>query len=369
MKKIHLKLGGLMLLLAWSSCEKVEIPDSTYTGIPFGISGKAGNEDLKFGIEQGGIKLITGAEFVEDSVWEFSGKLESSGSDGRFLSIQLRNRNEGNDPVIQWQPFISDSLDYMREGGIIRTLHQLRLMTKNDENLEIRSIQAGDQKVESPSSDTILLMPGRGMIPVCVEYGTGSKNGKFCIDVSPQPIFQNTFPNWIIAADNQQSVRLEGRLSNETAGIQYIWLNGNQNTRHISTDSAGIYHIQMIDIHSRKFSHSKRLLKDNTNRFFTYGNSFNFKSEWLPTIDVIDKKQLKTVNITYKDRSGIIYRSNKGPQGINRFIIEEIREYEKDGRGRPTLAMKVRFTATLFSPSGDAILLENCHGWFGVGLP
>ncbi|MBK7428131.1 MAG: hypothetical protein IPI60_14450 [Saprospiraceae bacterium] len=52
MKKIHLKLGGLLLLLAWYSCEKIEIPDSTYTGIPFGISGKAGNEDLKFGIEQ-----------------------------------------------------------------------------------------------------------------------------------------------------------------------------------------------------------------------------------------------------------------------------------------------------------------------------
>ncbi|MBK7429335.1 MAG: hypothetical protein IPI60_21055 [Saprospiraceae bacterium] len=75
-----------------------------------------------------------------------------------------------------------------------------------------------------------------------------------------------------MVADNQQSVRLRADCLMENGRIQYIWLNGNQNTRHISTDSAKFYHIQMVDIHSRKFSHSKRLLKDNTNRFFySYG--------------------------------------------------------------------------------------------------
>jgi hypothetical protein len=369
MKNIRLKFTGLLLLLAWSSCEKVEIPDSTYTGIPFGISGKAGNEDLKLGIDQAGIKLITGAEFVEDSVWEFSGRLESSGPDGRFLSIQLRNRNEGNDPVIQWQEFASDSLDFMQEGGRIKQMHPLKIMTKNDEGLEIRSIKAANHKVQNPASDFIFLMPGRGMIPVFVEYGNGYKNGEFSIDVSPQPNLQNLFPNWVVLTDIPHVARLEARLNNTQAEIQYLWENGNQNTKHLSTDTTGIFKIEMTDTQGRKYTHSKQLLKDNSSRFFTYGNSITFKSEWLPVTTVTDKKQLRTVNITYRDRSGVIYRSNKGPQGINRFIIEEIREYEKDGRGRPTLAMKVKFTARLFSQSGDSILLENCHGWFGLGLP
>ncbi len=368
MKNVHLKLLGMLVLLAWSSCEKVEIPDSTYTGIPFGISGKAGAEDLKLGIDQAGIKLHTGVEFVEDALWEFSGRLESSGPDGRFLSIQLRNRIEGRDSIIHWEPYILDSLTYMQEGGITRVLHELRVSAQNSENLVIQAIQAGDQRREGTQNQTTFLMPNGSNVPVCIEYGNGLLSGKFCSEISPQPKIQVSFPNWIVLSNNQQSARLAARLSNAAMIETYNWGNGDQNTEHLSASTPGIYEIKMTDIHQRKFSHAKKLLYDNANGFSTYGNSFQFKSEWLSTVPVIDKKQLRSVNITYRDRSGIIYRSNRGPQGLNRFSIEEIKEYERDGRGRPTLAIKVRFTARLFSQS-DSILLENCHGWFAVGLP
>ena len=371
MKKLHLKITGILLLvLIWTSCEKVVVPDSSFSGIPFGISGKAGNEDLKLGIDQAGVRLVTGAEFVEDSVWEFSGRLESSGTDGRFLAIQLRNRKEGNDSIIQWQPYISDSLAFMQEGGISRFFHQLRVRADNNEGLEIHSIQAGDLIKERPSSDVVFLIPKKAKVPVCVEYGNTVFSGKFCSEVAPQPSVQTPFPNWMVASSNQGTARLMAKLFNGLPVGNFNWANGNQNSEYLIADSTGTYEIRMTDVQDRKFSHSKQLLRDNnTNGFYTYGNSFNFKAEWLDEVELTDKKQLRSVNITYRDKSGEIYRSNRGPQNIGRFNIEEIREYERDGRGRPTLAIKVRFTARLFSQSGDSILLENCHGWFGVGLP
>lgn len=369
MKKIHLKLIGMLALLAWSSCEKVEIPDSTYTGLPLGISGKAGAEDLNIGLDQPGVKMVTGVEFVEDAVWEFSGRLESTGADGRFLSIQLRNRVEGRDSIIQWESYLSDSLAYMQETGVSREMHPLRVMIDNSEEFEVYKIQVAEQRREGTQNEATFMMSSRANVPICVEYGKGTLNGKFCTEVGPQPPAQASFPNWVVVSNNQQTARLAARLSNAVMVEKYNWGNGDQTSEHLSADTPGIYEVKMTDVQGRKYSHSKQLLFNNTDGFSTYGNSFNFKAQWLTPVVVSDRKQLRSVNITYRDRSGEIYRSNRGSQDIHRFKIEEIREYEKDARGRPTLAIKVWFSARLFSQSGESILLDNCHGWFAVGLP
>lgn len=369
MKKIHFKIAGMLVLLAWTSCEKIDIPDSSYSGLPLGISGKAGEEDLSLGLDQPGVKMITGAEFVEDALWEFTGRLESTGSDGRFLSIQLRNRVEGRDSVIQWESFLSDSLFYMLETGVNKEMYPLRIMTHNAEGFDVYKIQAGDQRKDGIQNETTFMMSNRMGVPVCVEYGNGTLNGKFCSEIVSQPHTQTSFPNWAVISNNHETARLAARLSNGLLIEKYNWGNGDQTSEYLSAGTPGVYEVQMTDVHGRKYSHSKQLLFDNTDGFSTYGNSFQFKAEWQSPVTVTDRKQLRSVAVTYRDRAGVVYVSSSGGGGMNRFKIEDIREYENDARGRPTLAMKVRFSARLFSQSGESILLENCHGWFAVGLP
>lgn len=148
----------------------------------------------------------------------------------------------------------------------------------------------------------------------------------------------------------------------------YLWNNGTttQSTQNVQPGST--YCVDVADALGEESSSCVYISPNPAMPAITA--SFNYQSSQQTTILPVpgDTLQLEKVILEYT-ADGLTYRSDRQPQPPGAyFIIDEVRPYQSNENGFPTLLIRARFSGVLFSETGVVLAVEAASVQFAIAF-
>jgi hypothetical protein len=375
MKTRHIIPFVLTLLLA-AACNKVELPPPVGEDPVFSLDLNWTNgSSLQLTAGEDRYYLFTGFESDSFDVFEFYGHFEQIDcldQCGPGFAIYFRDDQVTASGLPSFPAFLKEGEDYdYRAPSEISfdTLFQYNVQfqsTSSTGGVFYPQLWTINDTLTIAGSDPLFVWEQEVPFKACLEVGDPAQGAysRQC-----QTVRLDSLPGLSVTinADSNSTILTAIPLGGQPP-FTYMWNNGATAPAIQNVQPGSTYCVDVTDALGEQ-SNSCLYVSPNP-AMPAITASFDYQSSLQATILPVpgDTLQLEKVILEYT-ADGLVYRSDRQAQpSWSYFIIDEVRPYQSNENGFPTLLIRSRFSGMLFSETGAALAVEAASVQFAIAF-
>ncbi len=365
-------IAVIFLILTFSGCEKVEVPEPSEEGTRYELSGLKNGEPFYIGLASPEFEAIPHCTLDEEDLWHLSSTIKSRTHDGNpsFL-ITLRNYNVSRQLNASSFDLTSGKHALYNPDGILDTIQPLFINFKGTDYLKLERISIADQTFNMSRDSITLKLNKKRNTPLSLIYHV--PDAKDCIieTVVSDRANDGYLPlaNWHIEDQSNNSVRLRSEIYHMYQDIAAHHWNTSEIEAHLHADSTGWFNVTYKDVNNNLYFHHKHLSKNEDGEYLTYGDNISATYRWLEESIIRDLQQPGSVELQYTDESGQVYTI--APDQLENHFIKMTNRPQRlhHETGIVAVEVDIQFTLDMVNASGNVASFKDIKGIIVIGVP
>jgi hypothetical protein len=375
MKTRHIIPFILTLLLA-AACNKVELPPPVGEAPIFSLDLNWTNgSSLQLTAGEDRYYLFTGFEADSLDVFEFYGRFEQidclDQCDPAF-AIYFRDEQVTNTGFPGFPAFLQDGeeYDYRAPASVsYDTLYQHLVQfqsTSNTGGVFYPQLWTINDTISFLSLDPLFVWEEEIPFKACLEIGDPAQGAysRQC-----QTVQLDSLPGFSVTINaDSNAVLLSANPLGGQPPYSYSWNTGATTPSIQNVQPGSTYCVDVTD--ALGVESSSCVLVSLNPAVQSIVASFDYQSSLqITTVPVPgDTLQLEKVILEYT-ADGLVFRSDRQPQPPGAyFIIDEVRPYQTNENGFPTMLIRARFSGVLYSENGGVLAVEAASVQFAIAF-